>query len=69
MPGAGPTSPTSRRPCKVCRLPASERDLVTGGLRSGWSARSIAPRFGTLNRTAVAYHQRNCVPSEAGKEA
>jgi len=63
-----PTGPTRRRPCRVCSLPASELDLLNGGLLSGWSPRSLALRFGTLNRTAVAYHQRNCVVSEAGKE-
>jgi hypothetical protein len=56
-----PRGPTRRRSCKVCQLPASERDLVTGALRSGGSARSISPRFGTLNRTAVAFHAKNCL--------
>ncbi len=65
-----PTSPTRRRPkkCRACSLPASELDLLEHGLMYGWSPRSLALRFGTLNRTAVAYHQRNCVASEAGKE-
>lgn len=65
---ASPTGPARRRPCKVCRLPASEADLVNGGLLSGWSARSLASRFNTLTRKDVAGHMRNCVVSEAEKE-
>ncbi len=60
-------SPTRRKPCRVCSLPSSELQLLEAGLLLGWSARSLASRFGTLNRRAVTYHQRNCV-SEAGKE-
>jgi len=49
-------------------LPASELDLLNGGLLSGWSARSLAARFGSVTRTDIASHQKNCVVSE-GKEA
>jgi len=59
----GSRNPTGRRPktCKVCRLPASEADLVNGGLLSGWSARSLAARFTSLTRKDVVFHARNCV--------
>jgi hypothetical protein len=60
-------STARRRPCRVCELPASELDLVNGGLLSGWSARSLSARFGSVTRKNVAHHQRNCL-SEAGKE-
>ncbi len=60
-------SPAGRKPCKVCRLPASEADLVNGGLLLGWSPRSIAARFKDINRKAVVYHAKNCV-SEAKEE-
>jgi hypothetical protein len=65
-----PASPTRRRPkkCRACSLPAGELELLNGGLLSGWSPRSLAPRFGTLTRKDVAGHMRNCVASEAGKE-
>ena len=56
-----------RRPCRVCSLPASELDLLNGGLLSSWSARSLAARFTSISRRNVAYHAKNCL-SEAGKE-
>ena len=67
MTSVRPTGPTRRRPCKVCRLPASEADLVNGGLLLGWSARSLAAKFTSISRRNVAYHAKNCL-SEAGKE-
>jgi hypothetical protein len=51
----------------VCSLPSSELQLLEAGLLLGWSARSLASRFGTLNRRAVAFHAKNCL-SEAGKD-
>ena len=63
-----PTSPTRRRPCRVCELPASELDLLEHGLMYGWSARSLAARFTSLTRRDVAYHARNCVSSEKEDE-
>ncbi len=42
-------------------MPASELDLVNGGLLSGWSARSLSARFLALSRKDVSYHARNCV--------
>jgi hypothetical protein len=50
-----------RKACKVCRLPASELDLVDGGILSGWSPRSLAARFSSINRKDVANHMQNCV--------
>ncbi len=52
--------------CKVCRLPAGERDLVEGGLLAGWSARSVAERFGTITRKDVVRHAKIC--DSEGKE-
>jgi hypothetical protein len=54
-------SPTRRRSCRVCELPASELDLLNGGLLADWSARALAARFTSLTRRDVAYHARNCV--------
>jgi hypothetical protein len=65
---AGSRSTASRRPCRVCELPASERDLLEHGLLYGWSARALAARFGSVTRKKVAHHQRNCVASEAKEE-
>jgi hypothetical protein len=45
----------------VCALPASEADLVTAGLLSGWSPRSLAARFEGVTRKDVVRHARNCV--------
>jgi len=47
--------------CRVCALPPSEADLVTAGLLSGWSPRSLAARFSGINRKDVVGHARNCV--------
>ena len=63
-----PTSPARRRSCRVCRLPASEADLVNGGLLSGWSARSLAKKFGTINRKDVVFHAKNCVSEKKEEE-
>jgi hypothetical protein len=63
-----PTRPTRRRSCRVCELPASELDLLNGGLLAGWSPRSLALRFTSLTRRDVQAHMRNCVASEAGKD-
>ncbi len=63
---AGSRSTARRRPrkCRVCQLPASEKDLVNGGALSGWSARSLSLRFNTLTRRDVQAHMRNCISSE-----
>ena len=58
-----------KRRCRVCSLPASELDLVDGGLLSGWSPRSLAGRFNTLTRKDVSAHMSKCVVSEAVSEA
>jgi hypothetical protein len=64
-----PARPGRRpKPCRVCELPTGERDLVNGGLLSGWSPRRLAARFGTLNRRAVAFHAKNCVASSEKEE-
>ncbi len=60
-------SPT--QPCKVCRLPPSEADLVTGGLLSGWSPRRLAERFNSLSRRDVRNHAKMCVNEQEEKEA
>jgi hypothetical protein len=49
------------RACRVCSLPASELDLLNGGLTFGWSARSLAARFSSITRKDVVGHARNCV--------
>jgi hypothetical protein len=41
-------------------LPASERDLVEGGMRSGWSPRRLSARFGTVSRKDVVFHAKFC---------
>jgi hypothetical protein len=57
-----PTRPGRRpKPCKVCGLPASEADLLNGGLLAGWSPRSLAARFTSINRKDVVFHAKNCV--------
>jgi hypothetical protein len=61
-------SPTRRKPCRVCSLPSSELQLLEAGLLLGWSARSLSARFGSVTRTDISSHQKNCVVSE-GKEA
>jgi hypothetical protein len=58
------TIPTRRKSCRVCALPASEADLVTGGLLSGWSPRSLAARFVILTRKDVTAHMRSCVVND-----
>ena len=47
--------------CRVCALPASEAELVTAGLLSGWSPRSLAARFEGVTRKDVVRHARHCV--------
>jgi hypothetical protein len=54
------TNLTRGRSCRVCRLPASERDLVEGGMRSGWSPRRLSARFGTVSRKDVVFHAKFC---------
>ncbi len=56
-----------RRPCRVCQLPASERDLITGGLLSGWSARSLSARFASVTRRDVQGHMQ-CVKNKEEDE-
>jgi hypothetical protein len=57
-----------RRPCRACSLPASELDLLNGGLLSGWSPRSLAARFTSISRKDVAYHAKNCVSEKKEEE-
>jgi hypothetical protein len=57
-----------RKACKVCRLPASELDLVDGGILSGWSPRSLAARFSSINRKDVTNHMQNCVSETKEQE-
>ncbi len=47
--------------CKVCKLPASEAGLVTGGLSAGWSPRRLAERFNSLTRRDITGHMTKCV--------
>ncbi len=47
--------------CRVCNLPARERDLIDGGLASGWSPRRLAERFTSLSRKDVKNHATKCV--------
>jgi hypothetical protein len=60
-----PTSPTRRRPkkCRACSLPAGELVLLEHGLKNGWSARSLAARFGTVTRRDVQGHMQ-CVKNK-----
>jgi hypothetical protein len=58
----------TRRKCRVCELPATELDLVEGGILSGWSPRSLAARFKTLTRKDVSAHMCKCVVSEVKEE-
>ncbi len=53
----------------MCKLPPSEVDLVNGGVASGWSARRLAERFGTLTRRDVRNHLSKCVNEQEEKEA
>ncbi len=58
-------SPRRKKPpCRACALPASEADLVTGGLLSRWSPRSLAGRFETLTRKDVTAHMRSCLVND-----
>ena len=61
---ASPKQASPRPGCRVCRLPPSERDLVEGGMRSGWSPRSIAARFNRVNRKDISRHMTKCVSEE-----
>ncbi len=54
------TNLTRGRSCRVCKLPPGERDLVEGGMRSGWSPRRLAARFGTVSRKDVVFHAKFC---------
>ena len=63
-----PTRPRRTKPCKVCRLPASEAGLVDAGLAFGWSPRSLAARFKSLTRSEITAHARRCVSEEKEKE-
>ncbi len=47
-----------RKPCRVCSSP--ERGLIEGGIRSGWSPRGLARRFGSLTRRDIARHRDRC---------
>jgi hypothetical protein len=60
--------PTRRKPCKICRLPASELELLEAGLAFSWSPRSLAARFGTVTRKNVVFHARNCIATEEKEE-
>ncbi len=62
-----PTRLRRTKPCRVCRLPATELDLLNGGLSFGWSARSLAARFGTVTRRDVQGHMQ-CVKNKAEDE-
>ena len=53
-----PTRPRRTKPCRVCSLPATELDLLDAGLSFGWSARSLAARFGTVTRKDITAHTR-----------
>jgi hypothetical protein len=59
----------SPRACRVCRLPPSERDLLEGASLSGWSARSVAERFGTITRRDITGHMSTCVNERESEEA
>ncbi len=54
--------------CRVCALIPGERDLLEGGVLSGWSPRSLAARFGTLTRRDVRRHAERCMETEAKKK-
>jgi uncharacterized protein (DUF433 family) len=48
----------------VCKLKAGERDLLNGGLGSGWSPRRLAERFNGLTRRDITGHMTKCVSEE-----
>jgi len=62
---ASPKQASPRPGCRVCALPPSEADLVTGGLLTGWSPRRLAERFNSLSRKDVKSHATFCVSEEA----
>ncbi len=55
-----------RKPCRVCSSP--ERALIEGGIRSGWSPRGLARRFGSLTRRDVKNHAEQCVQKPEKEE-
>jgi hypothetical protein len=59
-----PAASPRRRSCKVCRLPAAELDLLNGGLKADWSARSLAKRFKSVGRKDIIAHARHCTNNE-----
>jgi hypothetical protein len=61
-------SPTRRKTCRVCRLPAGELGLLNGGLLAGWSPRSLAARFTSISQKNVAHHAKNCVSEKKEEE-
>ena len=63
------TNLTRGRSCRVCKLPPGERDLVEGGMRSGWSPRRLAERFNGLSRKDVMNHRMKCVNEQESEEA
>jgi hypothetical protein len=66
---ASPKQASPRPGCRVCALPAGERDLVNGGLLSGWSPRSVAARFTSVSRKDISRHMMMCVNEQEEKEA
>jgi hypothetical protein len=66
---ASPLQASPRPGCRVCALPAGERDLVNGALLTGWSPRSIASRFNRVNRKDVRNHLSKCVNEQESEEA
>ncbi len=58
----------SPRACRVCALPPSEAGLINGGMRSGWSPRRLAERFGTISRKDVVFHAKFCDSEEEKEE-
>ncbi len=53
----------------MCKLAAGERALIVGGMRSGWSARSVAARFTSVSRKDISRHMSGCVNEQESEEA
>jgi hypothetical protein len=73
------TSPTSssakprrrearKRVCRVCALAGDERDLIEGGIASGWTPRALEKRFGGITRRDISRHLERCVEKKPDQE-
>ena len=55
------------KPCRVCALPASEREMLDDALTTkGQSPRSAPRRYAGLTRHALSRHRDVCLKAESG---